>query len=79
MSMEASPLQRVINAAGGGRALAAELGVSPMAVSQWKKRGVPAERVPGIVRASKGQVQAFELRPDLPDLFPVPADPKRAA
>ncbi|WP_371045308.1 hypothetical protein [Pseudomonas aeruginosa] len=28
------------------------MGLSPMAVSQWKKRGVPAERVPACRSAS---------------------------
>lgn len=50
-----------------------------MAVSQWKKRGVPVERVPAVVRATDGAVQAHELRPDLPELFPVPADSVAAA
>lgn len=70
---ENAPLARAIKAVGGGRKLAAMLGVSPMAVSQWKKRGVPVERVPAVVRACGGVVQGHELRPDLPDLFPIPA------
>jgi DNA-binding transcriptional regulator YdaS (Cro superfamily) len=78
MSQDA-PLDRAIKAAGGGRKLAAALGVSPMAVSQWKKRGVPAERVPALVRACGNAVQGHELRPDLPDLFPVPASVSVAA
>lgn len=79
MFMSDSALDRAIRAAGGGRALARKLGVSPMAVSQWKKRGVPVERVPAVVRATDGAVQAHELRPDLPELFPVPADSVAAA
>ncbi|MFC2974726.1 transcriptional regulator [Azotobacter bryophylli] len=79
MFMTDSALERAIRVAGGGRALARKLGVSPMAVSQWKKRGVPAERVPAVVRATDGAVQAHELRPDLPELFPVPADSIAAA
>lgn len=59
--------------AGGGKALASELGISPMAISQWKRRGIPVGRVHEVVRISKGQIHAYELRPDLPDLFPVPA------
>lgn len=45
--------------------LAAALGVSQSAVSQWVKKGVPAERVPALVRESQGRVTAHELRPDL--------------
>lgn len=71
--MSDSALDRAIRAVGCGRDLAKTLGVSPMAVSQWKKRGVPVERVHAVVRASNGAVQAHELRPDLPDLFPPPA------
>lgn len=77
--MSKSALEKAIDAAGGGRVLAVFLGVSPMAVSQWKKRGVPVERVPAVVRAAHGVIQAHELRPDLPDLFPVPADTASAA
>lgn len=72
MSTKISALQRAIDIAGGGKALASELGVSPMAVSQWKRRGIPVGRVHDVVRISKGQIQAYELRPDLPELFPVP-------
>lgn len=71
--MSDSALDRAIRAVGSGRDLAKVLGVSPMAVSQWKKRGIPVERVLAVVRATDGVVQAHELRPDLPDLFPPPA------
>ncbi|EIU2544028.1 YdaS family helix-turn-helix protein [Pseudomonas aeruginosa] len=77
--MDQSALEKAISAAGGGRALAQAMGLSPMAVSQWKKRGVPAERVPAVVRACKGAVAAHELRPDLPDLFPFPDKHSRKA
>lgn len=36
-----------------------------MTVSNWKERGVPAERVLDIERATKGFVTRYELRPDL--------------
>ncbi|WP_371369973.1 transcriptional regulator [Pseudomonas sp. QL9] len=72
MYMDSQALEKAIAAVGSGRALAQMLGVSPMTISQWKKRGIPVERVPSVVKACGGAVQAYELRPDLPDLFPVP-------
>ncbi|MER0040585.1 YdaS family helix-turn-helix protein [Pseudomonas sp. MGal98] len=66
--MSTTALDRAIKAAGGGKELAAKCGVSPMAVSQWKKRGLPAERVRAVVRAADGKVLAHELRPDLYDV-----------
>lgn len=49
-------------------------------VWKWMRAGrVPVERVPAVSRATSGQVLPHELRPDLPDLFPVPKDTKAAA
>jgi len=45
--------------------LADALEVGTMAVSQWRRRGVPAERVLPIVRAVQGAIKPFELRPDI--------------
>lgn len=60
--------------------LAARVGVSQSAVSQWLRDGVSAERVPAIVAATEGEVTAHDLRPDLypagfefpPDMLPEP-------
>ena len=51
------------------RVMAALLDVEPMTVTQWKKRGVPAERCLEIERATGGVVKCHELRPDV---FPAP-------
>ncbi|TBW37530.1 helix-turn-helix domain-containing protein [Azotobacter chroococcum] len=60
--------------------LARRCGVRQPHVWKWIKAGrVPAERVPAVVRATDGIVQAHELRPDLPELFPVPTDSVAAA
>ena len=75
--MKGAALDKAIKAVGSGRALAKALSVSPMAISNWKKRGVPAERVPAVVKAAGGAVQGHELRPDLPELFPVPLETDR--
>ena len=54
-------LQKAIDAAGTGQQLAARIGVTPQALSQWHR--VPARRVLSIERASG--VPRHELRPDL--------------
>lgn len=54
-------LKRAVKAANGGTALAGIIGVSPSAVSQWRR--APAERVLQIEAASG--VPKEELRPDL--------------
>ena len=65
MFMSTSPLERAILAVGSAKALAHLIGVTPMAVTQWKVRGIPANRVRSIVDACAGAVTAEELRPDL--------------
>lgn len=61
--MNATPLERAILVAGSGKALAQLLGVTPMAVSYWKVRGVPARHALPIEKATG--VSRHELRPDL--------------
>lgn len=50
--------------------LARQIGVSPVLISQWKRRGpegrkVPAEHCPKIERATAGEVRCEDLRPDI--------------
>lgn len=73
MSTPLDALNRAIRQAGSPSELAKRVGVTPQNIFNWRKRGVPVERVPAVVRAIDGAVQAHELRPDLPDLFPPPA------
>lgn len=47
------------------RALAEALGVTDMAVTQWKKRGVPPEVCLRIERATSGAVTRADLLPEL--------------
>ncbi|MBA6150106.1 transcriptional regulator [Pseudomonas putida] len=61
--MSPSSLDTAIAQAGSGAALAKAVGVSPMAVSHWKVRGVPARHVLHI--ESVTGVSRHELRPDL--------------
>lgn len=63
MATREDALSRSIDIAGGVRALARTLGISPQAISQWSR--VPAERVLAIERATGGAVTRTELRPDL--------------
>ena len=58
-------LQRAIEAAGGLTRLAERIGVSPQVVSNWRSRGIPADRVLAVERATNGKVSRSELRPDL--------------
>lgn len=60
-----NPIERAASILGSQAALASALGVSNMAVVQWKKRGVPAVRVLAIERATGGRVTRHDLRPDL--------------
>jgi DNA-binding transcriptional regulator YdaS (Cro superfamily) len=58
-------LEKAITAAGSQAELARLLNVTDMAVSQWKRRGVPPERCVQIEIALKGAVTRADLRPDL--------------
>lgn len=58
-------LDRAVAIAGSQEKLAASLGIVPMAISQWRKRRIPAERCRDIERVTDGAVTACELRPDL--------------
>jgi transcriptional repressor of cell division inhibition gene dicB len=60
-------LSKAASIMGSWSALARALGLSPMAVSHWKTRGVPVERCKAIEAVTDGQVRRHELRPDLFD------------
>ena len=63
--MEADPITRACRAAGGTQSLAATLGITTQAISQWRRVRIPAERVLDIERATGGEVTRHELRPDI--------------
>lgn len=69
---------RAIQIAGGQKALAQLLNVSPQLVSQWlhRRRPVGPARARAIERALFGQVTAQQLRPDV---FGDPVSPAPAA
>ncbi|CAM6348398.1 MULTISPECIES: transcriptional regulator [Enterobacter] len=62
-------IEHAIRSFGSASALSSAIGVSKMAVSLWRKNGVPAERVLTIFRATG--ISPHELRPDL---YPNPTD-----
>lgn len=58
------PIDRASDYLGGAGKLAALLGVSAQAISNWKERGVPIERCVAIEQATNSEVTRRELRPD---------------
>lgn len=75
-------LDRAIKSVGSGAELARRLGVVPMTVTQWRRRGrVPAERCAAIEMLTDGRVTRHDLRPDvfgpLPDASGEDAQPSQ--
>lgn len=66
MAKPAPPgLQKAIELAGNRVKLARKLGCTPMTITQWCNRGVPAERAKQIEDVFSGAVTREEVRPDL--------------
>lgn len=61
------PIDVAAEVLGSQKALAAALGVSTGAVSQWKEEGrkIPAEHCPVIERLTRGKVRCEQMRPDI--------------
>lgn len=68
-------LSRAIELLGSQAALARAIGVVPMAISNWKTRGVPVQKCGEIEKATAGAVRKHDLRPDI---FDAPAAPALA-
>jgi len=64
------PIDRAAEVLGGAAKLAAVLGVSAQAISNWKERGVPIERCMAIETATGGAVTRRDLRPDWKGIWP---------
>lgn len=71
-------LDRAIAHFGTATDLAKALGLSSMAITQWKRRGVPAERCPEIEAATGGAVTRLDLRPDIFGPLPEKRQPRPA-
>lgn len=63
--MNNTHLDRAIEYIGSARKLACRLGVTSMAVSQWRHRGVPPARAKQIELLTQKQVTRYQLRPDI--------------
>lgn len=70
-----SPIDKAVYIAGGQTALAKQIGVTQGAVWKWVRglKNVSPVHAVAISQAVGGQVKPFELRPDLPTVFPHPA------
>ena len=58
-------LDKAKNYFGSQAELARVLGLGPMAVSSWRKRGVPPRRAAQIEKLTKGEIKAAELCPEV--------------
>ena len=58
-------LDAAVRELGSQGKLAKALGVTAMAVSQWRRRGIPVERCRDIEAATHGAVTVHDLRPDV--------------
>ncbi|WP_329909988.1 helix-turn-helix domain-containing protein [Serratia quinivorans] len=68
------PIDMAIQCAGSQAALAKLCGVSQATVWKWRHgRRIRVEHVMEIVKATDGQIKPYELRPDIPAIFPHPA------
>ena len=69
-------IKTAITIVGSQKARGEACAVSQQAVYKWlhNKARVSPEHVNSIVKATGGEIQAYQIRPDLPTLFPSPAD-----
>lgn len=82
--MQKPPVDLAIEAVGSLTELGRRLGVDPQVIVNWRKRGIPVDRVPDVEAATiprdhktdvpiEGEgprVHRSQLRPDKPNLFP---------
>lgn len=58
-------LMRIIDELGGPSAVARLLQVKPPSVTEWRHRGIPADRCPMLEKASEGRHTCETMRPDV--------------
>ncbi len=63
----ASTFQVLVSHFGSQAKLARVLGITPMAISHWKQRGVPVRQAVRIEQITKGSLQACDLCPEVFD------------
>jgi DNA-binding transcriptional regulator YdaS (Cro superfamily) len=59
---------QILSKLGGPSRIGRRLGVKPQAVSGWKSRGIPMDRIPSLLRMAKEKglnIGPEALRPDL--------------
>ncbi|MCP9270452.1 helix-turn-helix domain-containing protein [Xenorhabdus sp. XENO-1] len=69
-------IEKAIKLWGSQKRFAEHIGKAQSTVSDWLtgKKRISPENVVIIVEATNGAVQAHELRPDLPKVFPPPVE-----
>lgn len=72
--MKNPAVEKAIKIAGSQKALAQRCGKAQSTICDWLngKKKISPEHVHDLVEAVNGEVQGFEFRPDLPNLFPHP-------
>ncbi|EHL4999437.1 helix-turn-helix domain-containing protein [Escherichia coli] len=73
--MKHKAIEKAIEILGSQQALAKRCGKAQSTVCDWLncKNKISPEFVPLLVAAVDGKIQAYEFRPDLPELFPHPS------
>lgn len=72
--MKFEPITIAIKHAGSQMELAKACGVSQATVWKWSEgKKVKADYVLTIAGITKGEVKPYQIRPDLPELFPHPS------
>ncbi|MFP1727994.1 transcriptional regulator [Lonsdalea quercina] len=67
-------IKTAVDIVGSQKKLGDACGISQQAVGKWlhNKSKVSPELVPLIVKATKGAIKGYEIRPDMPHLFKRP-------